>query len=162
MCVRHITHTLPCTGLTYVGCYQPPDGLKSYEGSTRSLSDDPQTREEPVRKCAAHALQEGYTLFALAGGSCYGGVSTSEDFTAAGESNLCSQLSDHQVEVSPVDVYSITDSQGFQETAQMADSCGGDFCTARELVCSSSNRTLASVMLSLCLVLSAFASLIFV
>ncbi len=136
--------TEPSAGLSQVGCYTPPEGLKSLEGSTTDLSDDPKTRTEPVRKCATKAVQDGYKVFALVAGSCHSGVSSLEEFTAGNQSNLCTEL---DVAVA-VDVYNVTDLQAFKETAQLSESCGREFCKARELVCSSGRRTnLTSLLL---------------
>lgn len=79
-------------GLQRVGCYfvsRFSRRIGLLEGQTLDLSDDPRTRQDPIRKCGTGAQDLNYQLFAVSVGYCISGSNRRSDYTST-ESNLCS------------------------------------------------------------------------
>ena len=90
----YLCGTLLLAGIQHEGCYFVPaysSSLYFLEGETQDLTDDPLTREEPVRKCGTAAQLLGYRYFAVTTGYCVSGSSNLTDYTLylAPQPDLC-------------------------------------------------------------------------
>lgn len=122
-------------GLVYIGCFLSPETqsespLRSYEGTSTDLQDDPIQRLEPVRKCGLAALNTSNTVFALALGECFSGSSVVGNYTVAGEASNCSGgrggLGENGVIL--LDVYEMSDQAAFLQSARNSQLHGMDYC----------------------------------
>lgn len=93
-------HMSDLTGIEHVGCYFVPFGsqaLRFLEGTTTDLSDNPLTREEPIRKCGSAAQRWQYEVFAVSVGYCISGSNDLGDYQFI-TTQLCQGGTGRQVE----------------------------------------------------------------
>ena len=133
-----------------MGCYRLPNlTIQLFESAAELLSEDPSTRQDPVRRCGSAARRGGHTHFALALGMCYSGSDNLADYIVAGESEACDKgrgnlLNGHF----SIDVYNITDSTSFQESVSASETCGPNFCINDDMFCSGVLHLMSSRLLT--------------
>lgn len=100
------------------------------EKLTSDLSDDPTTRQNPIRKCAQAAQIYSYRLFAISIGYCISGSNRLSDYQYV-RSEACREgrgafASGYFI----MDVYAITNTQTFQDSiAELSTTTAADITT---------------------------------
>ena len=84
-------NSIDCAGFRSLGCWYlntRTGRLRTLEGRTADLSDDPTTRTDPVGKCGVAAREGNFNFFGVTLGHCISGSNLLSDYRHR-RSGLC-------------------------------------------------------------------------